>query len=254
MMIQLGNFNQILGYVAIIVCSGAAILLVKLLVSNTVQQDKFFTSLGKCHIQLQDASKKLDTLCTILDRRFARMEENTRQTDPQLTNALHRFDKTSQELKERLNDLIEDGLSNSNGDPSSAQAMVEEIINIRNNLEELSEQLRNNNPVNDDEESATLRKRIESYQSMVMKARAEAKENESIMEELREEIARLKNGDGAINNEALAKGEVELQTQLVTLTTEKQVLQNKIETLMDEMNRNNIEKNFIEERFIEQLS
>jgi hemerythrin-like domain-containing protein len=251
MMIELGNLNQIFGYVAIIVGCGAAMMLVKLLFNNMTQQEKFFEGLAACHKQLQDASRKLETVCTLLDRRFANIEDNKRQPDPQLNSYLQRFDKTSQEIKARLNQLIEDGLSNTNGEPASAQTIIDEVINLRNNFEELSEQLRNNTPPNEDDDMATLKKRIESYQSMVMKARAEAKENETIMAQLRDEIAQLKNGERENPDNAHVKNEVELQTQLQTLSSEKQVLQTKLESVMDELHRNNIEKNFIEERFIE---
>lgn len=250
------TFNEIFGSIAIVVSCGAAVLLVKLLLSNTMQQEKFFNSLGKCYTQLEDASNKLETLCTILDRRFSNMEDNKRQSDPLLINTLQRFDKVSQEIRDRLDDLLETDFSVTNTTTSAeatAQAVVQEINKLQSNLDELSGQLRRNNYLAMDEnaEIAAMRKRIESYQSMVMKARSEAKESESLMAALRNEIEKLRVSGPAIDNTLNIAQDTELQTQVSSLEQEKKALEAQIAALNDEMQRNNIEKKFIEERFIE---
>lgn len=242
------TLNEIFGSIAIIVSCGAAVLLVKLLLNNTMQQEKFFNSLGKCFEQLQDASRKLDTLTTILDRRFASMEDNRKQSDPLLINTLQRFDKVSQEIKDRLDDLLDAEFPE-----AAAEMVVQEIAKLQNNLEEMSSQLRENNDLSADENAdlVAMRKRIESYQSMVMKARSDAKQSEAQMAELREEIERLRLAglEATVNTGTTQQSE--MQTQLQTLTQEKKTLEDKIAAMHDEMHRNNIEKNFIEERFIQ---
>ncbi len=249
------SFNEIVGSLALLVCCGAAILLVKLLVSNTMQQEKFFNSLGRCHSELQTASTKLETLCTILDRRFANMEDNKNQSDPLLINTLQRFDKVTKELRERLDDILlpdfSEGTSQQNNDLPS-ETVIQEITKLQSSLEEIANQLRKSNYLSMDEnaELAAMRKRIESYQSMVMKARAEAKDSESIMSNLRLEIQKLQSS--TVSNPAEPSVENRrLQEQIQELAQEKLALEEKFKALDNEMQRNNIEKKFIEDRFIE---
>lgn len=249
------SFNDIVGSLALLVSCGAAILLVKLLLSNTMQQEKFFNSLGRCHSELQTASSKLETLCTILDRRFANMEDNKNQSDPLLINTLQRFDKVTKELRERLDDILlpdfSDGTPQQNNDLPS-ESVIQEIGKLQNSLEEIANQLRKSNYLSMDEnaELAAMRKRIESYQSMVMKARAEAKGSESIMSNLRLEIQKLQSS--TVSNPAEPSVENRrLQEQIQELAQEKLALEEKFKALDNEMQRNNIEKKFIEDRFIE---
>ena len=247
------SFNDVMGSLALIVGCGAAVLLVKLLLSNTLQQEKFFNALGRCHTELESASNKLQTLCAILDRRFANMEDGT-QSDPMLINTLQRFDKVSRELRERMDDLL---LPNISGEFSSAgnelpnEAVLQEISKLQSSLEEITQELRRGNYLSMDEnaELAAMRKRIESYQSMVMKARAEAKESEGIMAGLKDEITRLSNVP--VQTTAPSSSDnLALQEEVQVLTQEKQALEAKLAALQDEMRRNTIEKEFIEERFI----
>lgn len=247
------SFNDVMGSLALIVGCGAAVLLVKLLLSNTLQQEKFFNALGRCHTELQSASHQLQTMCTILDRRFSNMEGDT-QSDPMLINTLQRFDKVSRELRERMDDLL---LPNISGEFSSAgnelpnETVLQEISKLQSSLEEITQELRRGNYLSMDEnaELAAMRKRIESYQSMVMKARAEAKESEGIMAGLKDEIARLSNVP--VQTTAPSSSDnLALQDEVQVLTQEKQALEAKLAALQDEMRRNTIEKEFIEERFI----
>jgi hypothetical protein len=249
------SFNDIVGSLAILVCCGAAILLVKLLVSNTMQQEKFFNSLGKCHSELQTASTKLETLCTILDRRFSNMEDNKNHPDPLLINTLQRFDKITKDLRERLDDILLPSFSESapqqiNQLPSDD--VIEEISKLHSTLEEIANQLRKSNYLSMDEnaELSAMHKRIESYQSMVMKARAEANDSANIMANLRLEIQKLQSSK--ISNPAESSVENRrLQEQIQELAQEKLALEEKFKALDNEMQRNNIEKKFIEDRFIE---
>jgi chromosome segregation ATPase len=249
------SFNEIIGSLALLISCGAAILLVRLLLSNTMQQEKFFNSLGRCHAELQTSSQSLETLCTILDRRFSNMEENSKQTDPLLINTLQRFDKVSKEIQERLDEMFLPGFSDTGSKPASdlpSEAVISEITKLQNSMAEIANQLRKSNYLSMDEnaEIAAMRKRIESYQSMVMKARSEAKDSESIMAELRQEIKQLqtvkKSNPAESNNENQW-----LQEQLEEAERDKKALEERIKVLDNEMQRNNIEKKFIEDRFIE---
>lgn len=250
------TFNEIFGSVALLISCGAAVLLVKLLLSNTVQQEKFFNSLGRCNAELQNSSKNLETLCAILDRRFSNMEENSKQPDPLLINTLQRFDKVSKEIHERLDEMFITSSLSSNDKQASdmpSEAVVNEISKLQSSMAEIANQLRKSNYLSMDEnaELAAMRKRIESYQSMVMKARSEAKDSETIMSELRLEIKQLQTAKKP-NPTAEASAENQrLQEQLEDAEREKKALEDKIKALDNEMQRNNIEKKFIEDRFIE---
>lgn len=246
------GFNDVIGSLALIVGCGAAVLLVKLLLSNTLQQEKFFNALGRCHTELEGASTKLQTLCTILDRRFSNMEDGA-PTDPMLINTLQRFDKVSRELRERMDDLLLPSISaesSSAGNELPNETVLQEISKLQSSLEEITQQLRRGNYLSMDEnaELAAMRKRIESYQSMVMKARAEAKESDGIMAGLKEEIARL--SSVATQTSPSSSADIALQDEVQVLTQEKQTLEAKLAALEDEMRRHTIEKEFIEERFI----
>lgn len=247
------SFNEIVGSLALIISCGAAVLLVKLLLSNTLQQEKFFNALGRCHTELENSSNKLETLCTILDRRFTNMGNDSAQADPMIINMLQRFDKVSQELRERIDDLLLPNVSTES--PRSDvelphESVMQEISKLQSSLEEITHQLRRGNYLSMDEnaELAAMRKRIESYQSMVMKARAEAKESDGVMSDLKEEIERLRR----VNTQAPVQGNEDpaLQKEIQVLTQEKQALEAKLAAIEDEMRRNTIEKEFIEERFI----
>lgn len=249
------SFNEIIGSLALLISCGAAILLVRLLLSNTMQQEKFFNSLGRCHAELQTSSQNLETLCTILDRRFSNMEENSKQTDPLLINTLQRFDKVSKEIQERLDEMFLPSFSDTGSKPASdlpSEAVISEITKLQNSMAEIANQLRKSNYLSMDEnaEIAAMRKRIESYQSMVMKARSEAKDSETIMAELRQEIKQLQN----VKKSNPAESNIEtqrLQEQLEEAERDKKALEERIKVLDNEMQRNNIEKKFIEDRFIE---
>lgn len=246
------SFSDVIGSIAIIIGCGAAVLLVKLLLNNTLQQEKFFNALGRCHKELEGASNKLQTLCAILDRRVSNMEAGTKE-DPLLIKTLNRFDKVSKELQERMDDLFLPNLSTASsqsGNELPGDTVLQEISKLQSSLEEINHQLRRGNYLSMDEnaEMAAMRKRIESYQSMVMKARADAKESEGVMSSLKEEIARLNRTTAQTLNSSNA--DKALQEEVQELGKEKQVLEEKLEALQEEMRRHTIEKNFIEERFI----
>lgn len=249
------SFNEVIGSLALLISCGAAILLVRLLLSNTMQQEKFFNSLGRCNIELQNSSKNLETICTILDRRFSNMEENSKQTDPLLINTLQRFDKVSKEIHDRLDEIFlsspTPGASKQSSDLPS-EAVITEMTKLQNSMAEIANQLRKSNYLSMDEnaEFAAMRKRIESYQSMVMKARSEAKDSETIMAELKQEIKQLQNIKKPNPAEANVENQ-QLQAQLQEMEREIKGLEEKIKALDNEMQRNNIEKKFIEDRFIE---
>jgi chromosome segregation ATPase len=134
-----------------------------------------------------------------------------------------------------------------------SEAVVNEISKLQSSMAEIANQLRKSNYLSMDEnaELAAMRQRIESYQSMVMKARSEAKDSETIMSELRLEIKQLQTAKKS-NPTAEASAENQrLQEQLEDAEREKKALEDKIKALDNEMQRNNIEKKFIEDRFIE---
>ncbi|PPD10521.1 MAG: hypothetical protein CTY26_13240 [Methylophilus sp.] len=170
-----------------------------------------------------------------------------------IISMLQRFDKVSQELLECVDDLL---LPNQSTESTRSKAelphesVMQEISKLQSSLEEITHQLRRGNYLSMDEnaEMATMRKRIESYQSMVMKARADAKESDSMMASLKEEIARLSNMTAQTLTSSNA--DTALQQEVQVLTQEKQALEAKLVALQDEMRRNTIEKEFIEERFI----
>jgi chromosome segregation ATPase len=188
------------------------------------------------------------------------MEENSKQTDPLLINTLQRFDKVSKEIQERLDEILLpnfSGGSNQQGNDAQneavlSEAVVNEISKLQSSMAEIANQLRKSNYLSMDEnaEMAAMRKRIESYQSMVMKARSEAKDSETVMSELRLEIKQLQSAKKPNPAEANIENE-RLQNQLKEMEREKKVLEDKIKVLDNEMQRNNIEKKFIEDRFIE---
>jgi hypothetical protein len=249
------SFNEVIGSLALLISCGAAILLVRLLLSNTRQQEKFFNALGRCNTELQTSSKNLETLCTILDRRFSNMEENSKQADPLLINTLQRFDKVSKEIHDRLDDIFIPTLSSGatkQGNEFPSESVITEITKLQSSLTEIANQLRKNNylSMDEDAEIAAMRKRIESYQSMVMKARSEAKESETIMSELKLEIKQLQDSRKSSPAETSIENQ-RLEAQLQEMEREKKVFEDKIKALDNEMQRNNIEKKFIEDRFIE---
>ncbi len=69
-----------------------------------------------------------------------------------------------------------------------------------------------------------------------------------MMASLKEEIARLSNMTAQTLSSSNA--DIALQQEVQVLTQEKQALEAKLVALEDEMRRNTIEKEFIEERFI----
>lgn len=247
------SWGELLSGAGIIVSLGAAFLLVKLLISNTLQQEKFFNALGKCYTELESSSDRLDTLCTILDRRFSNYEENHKQSDPLLINSIQRFDKVAQEIRDRLDDLLLSEASDNIIAERLSEPVLQELNKLQTHLEQMAGQLRRNNNLSADEnvEMAAMRKRIESYQSMMMKARSEAKEAENTIAELRHEIQQLQ----VMNNRPLQSANdeftKELQFQLNEMEQQKRRLEEQLAALTTEKQRNEIEKQFIEDRFME---
>lgn len=247
------TWGELLSGAGVVISVGAAFLLVKLLISNTLQQEKFFNALGKCYTELESSSDRLDTLCTILDRRFSNFEENQKQSDPLLINSLQRFDKAAQEIRDRLDDLLLSEESDIRIAERLSEPVLQELNKLQTHLEQMAGQLRRNNYLSADEnaEMAAMRKRIESYQSMMMKARSEAKDTENVMAELRQEIQQLRvmnNRPIQLANDASAK---ELQSQLDEMEQQKRRLEEQLAALNNEKERNEIEKKFIEDRFME---
>lgn len=245
------NWTEWIGSAGLIVSCLAAVLLVKLLINNTMQQEKFFGALGRCHTELQSASGRLESLCNILDRRFSSFEENSRQSDPALLNSIQRFDKVAQEIRDRLDDLLLTEGNEKQPVERMSEPVLQEISKLQSHLEEMSGQLKRSNYLSMDEnaELGAMRKRIESYQSMVMKARSEAKDSESIMAELRQEIQQLR---ATPRSAPVTSADSEqLQAQLSDMEQQKRKLEEEIAALNNEKQRNDIEKKFIEDRFME---
>lgn len=247
------NWSEWLGTIGLLVCCAAAVLLVKLLISNTMQQEKFFGALGKCYSELQTTSGRLESLCNVLDRRYASLEEAHRQTDPAILNGIQRFDKVAQEIRNKLDDLLlADPLENNRPFEQMSEPVLQEINKLQAHLEEMTGQLKRTNLMSMDEnaELAAMRKRIESYQSMVMKARSEAKDSESMMAELRQEIQQLRLTPPTGRLDVADEEHQALKVKVDQLTEEKRKLEDQITALHHEKERNDIEKRFIEDRFI----
>ena len=242
------NLNSFLTTFCLIICCGAAIILVRMLVSNTLLQEKFFASLGQCRSELELSSKRLETIAVILERRHTTEIQERKQPDPFILDVVKKFESLSNLVNDKLDKLVFSPTITTKKDGPSDD-VIKEIVMLQAHLESLSKELRRNNYITtqDNSELEAMKKRIESYQNMVMKSRSEAKEYETIIADLRFENGKLRSSKDVSSESDILR----LKEEISEIKKQKQSLEAKLASVNDEMKRNNIEKQFIEERFVE---
>ena len=135
---------------------------------------------------------------------------------------------------------------------SEQKILAPEINKLQKSLDQIILDLKPNNYLTTNNSSAyrDLEQKLETYQGMVMKAREKSRLAESTIAELESEIYRLRANNQSKNLEPNIIVE-QLQNELRKVNLEKSTLAQTVESLMGEINRTKIEKEFIEEKFIE---
>jgi chromosome segregation ATPase len=135
---------------------------------------------------------------------------------------------------------------------SEQKILAPEINKLQKSLDQIILDLKRNNYLTTNNSSAyrDLEQKLETYQGMVMKAREKSRHAESTIAELESEIYRLRANNQSKNLEPNIIVE-QLQNELRKVNLEKSTLAQTVESLMGEINRTKIEKEFIEEKFIE---
>jgi len=270
----LNIFNYLIGAL-ILFGILAAIIIVYMLYNVLNEQDKIFKEVRSGTKNLMDAGEKLINMYSLAESLIEKIKE-ARTYSP--SESTYEIDLLSQDLVTKnikkmenlaseiinltqvLNSTPTDklpGWVNDNAQAvsqllSEQKILAPEFNKLQKSLDQIildlkrTAYLTNNNSGTQKD----LEQKLENYQAMVMKAREKSRNAEATIAELESEIYRLRANNESKNPEPNIVVE-QLQNELKKVSLEKSTLEQKVESLIGEINRNKIEKEFIEDKFIE---
>jgi len=270
----LNIFNYLIGAL-ILFGILAAIIIVYMLYNVLNEQDKIFKEVRSGTKNLMDAGEKLINMYSLAESLIEKIKE-ARTYSP--SESTYEIDLLSQDLVTKnikkmenlaseiinltqvLNSTPTDklpGWVNDNAQAvsqllSEQKILAPEFNKLQKSLDQIildlkrTAYLTNNNSGTQKD----LEQKLENYQAMVMKAREKSRNAEATIAELESEIYRLRANNESKNPEPNIVVE-QLQNELKKVSLEKSTLEQKVESLMGEIDRNKIEKEFIEDKFIE---
>lgn len=253
----------------------AALLLVYMLFRVLNEQDKIFKEIRSGTKNLMNAGEKLNNMFSLAESLIEKIKEvrpsNFSQPTYEIdllsqdlvTRNIKKMENIASEIKnliQTLNSTPPDKLPRWVNDNAQAvsqllaeqKILAPDINKLQKSLDQIVIDLKRTNYLTANSSSTykDLEQKLENYQGMVMKAREKARHAETTIAELELEISQLKSNNQSTNYEPNSMVE-QLQNELRTVTLEKSTLAQKVESLTSEINRTKIEKDFIEDKFIE---
>jgi chromosome segregation ATPase len=253
----------------------AVLLILYMLFSVLNEQDKIFKEIRSGTKNLMDAGDRLNNMYSLAESLIEKIKEARTSIPSQstyeidllsedlVTRNIKKMENLASEiinLTEILNSTPTDklpGWVNENAQVvsqllSEQKIIAPEINKLQKSIDQIILDLKRNNYLTTNNSSAyrDLEQKLETYQGMVMKAREKSRHAESTIAELESEIYRLRANNQSKNLEPNIIVE-QLQNELRKVNLEKSTLAQTVESLMGEINRTKIEKEFIEEKFIE---
>jgi chromosome segregation ATPase len=253
----------------------AVLLILYMLFSVLNEQDKIFKEIRSGTKNLMDAGDRLKSMYSLAESLIEKIKEARTSIPSQstyeidllsedlVTKNIKKMENLASEiinLTEILNSTPTDklpGWVNDNSQVvsqllSEQKILAPEINKLQKSLDQIILDLKRNNYLTTNNSSAyrDLEQKLETYQGMVMKAREKSRHAEATIAELESEIYRLRANNQSKNLEPNIIVE-QLQNELRKVNLEKSTLAQTVESLMGEINRTKIEKEFIEEKFIE---
>lgn len=266
--------DNLLANALVIVNLGAELFLVYMLLRILSDQDKTYKEIRNGTKDLIDAGKKLHSMFSIAERLaerklnestpYAKPVENNinRQLEQQITEGLEKLERLMNETFALTHNMMTAPSAAPRGQDASMQSLQKlindqqllkpELTKIQESLYRLSKNLSlaPSSAMSVAENTEEQQQTIKSYQEMLIKTRERAKDAEQKLGLLRAEIdQQSKRNEKIIADNA---DEIDfLKQEVKKISDERTSLIRNMDALTNEILRTKIEKDFIEDRFIE---
>lgn len=266
-------FNSLIDNLPIIINLGSQVFLVYMLLRILSDQDKTYKEIRSGTNDLIEAGKKLNRMFSIAERlaernlnekvTISKTDESNSPFEQQLEASLKKIEQLISQAFAVVENVAElppsdiprwrdSNMQSMQKIMADQQLLRPEIAKIQDILYRLSKEIRRGpaTGVADTELPNEQEQTIKSYQEMLIKTRERAKSAESKANLLQSEIDLLNKK----NNEMTAQSLEELNAlkdEIKKINDERTSLIRNMDALTNEILRTKIEKNFIEDRFIE---
>ena len=261
----------------ILLVVGALISLVYMLFRILNEQENIFKEIRNSIKNLTDAGEQLNSMYSLSERLLERIKDARTSipfqspnevdliSNDMMTKNIRKIESIASEMKALIDtmksqspDDLKRWLNNTSQGISQLLADQKNLGSDIFKLQKILDQndfeggLKRTSYANLDDSNAytELQQKIENYQTMIMKSREKSRDAANRIAELESEVALLKSKNentGSETNDMLEQ----LQNEMKKVALEKSSLTLKLESLADEIKRTKIEKNFIEDKFIE---
>lgn len=265
--------NSLIDNLPIVINLTSQIFLVYMLLRILSDQDKTYKEIRKGTSDLIEAGKKLNRMFSIAERlaernlneKVARSkpDESSSPFEQQLEASLKKIEELVSQAFAVVENVAElppseiprwrdSNIQSMQKIMADQQLLRPEIAKIQDLLYRLSKEIRRGpvTGVTDTELASEQEQTIKSYQEMLIKTRERAKSAESKTELLQSEIDLLNKKNNEITAQNLEEVNA-LKDEIKKINDERTSLIRNMDALTNEILRTKIEKNFIEERFIE---
>lgn len=265
------SFEKMLSLVLLCIGIGGVVYLVYMLISILNQQEKIFEEIKKGQSDLIGAGQRLNNMFGIAEE-FMQMAKKP-PTPPKAVakeeknndDSVQKFESIMAEMRGLVNTIkgnLEEELSKQlqripdiSAEKLSKMSQPElssELNHMSKAIDRVLQDIkRHNHILNEDNETIKeLKQKIEGYQRMIMQSREKTKSAEATIANLEKQIAQLQMAPAETRIEQVP-GDGQLKKDLEQLLMERDMLKRQIDGLQDEIARTKIEKDFIENRFID---
>lgn len=255
----------------------AVIFLVTMLFRILSAQDKIYQEIRNGTGDLVQAGNRLHSMYSLAENLITQIKTSASAasipdqaieavadiSEELLSEKLRKFEGIASDMRGLMNSMLtaapdkltpwrESNSQSINKLLAEQHELVPDIAKLQRCLDKMAIDLKRANhlAVSENESNEELKKKIETYQTMVIKARERSKAAETTAAALQSEVNLLnkKNERLSIENSSIG---AKLEEEMAKIRSENAVLLRKIEDLNGEISRTNIEKNFIEDKFIE---
>lgn len=253
----------------------AAIFLFLMLLRILNEQENIFKEIRKGTRDLMDTGEKLHSMYSLAENLIEKIKQARPPISSQpfsevdlisqdlVTKNIKKIEGIASEIRVLISKLSSIPASDAPSRPNDSSLAISQLIadqkslnpeipKLQKGLDQILADLKRTNLLafNNVSSNKELEDKLENYQRMVIKAREKSRVSENTIAELESEISLLKSKNSNTNVEPNDTIE-QLKSELKKVNLEKSTLIQKVESLSSEINRTKIEKDFIEDKFIE---
>lgn len=266
------SFEKMLSLALLCIGIGGVVYLVYMLISILNQQEKIFEEIKKGQSDLIGAGQRLNNMFGIAEE-FMQMAKKPPAPPKQVAkedknnndDSVQKFENIMAEMRGLVNTIkgnLEEELSKQlqripdvSAEKLSKMSQPElsvELNHMNKAIDRVLQDIKRHNHIlsEDNETIKELKQKIEGYQRMIMQSREKTKSAEATIVNLEKQIAQLQMAPAETRIEQVS-GDAQLKKDLEQLLMERELLKRQVDGLQDEIARTKIEKDFIENRFVD---